>query len=138
MFELTKEYETGIYKIDKEHRRLFELADDCYNLLKDDSFDNKYEKVKNVINELKDYAKFHFSEEEKLMESVKHKQIFTHKLQHDYFIEKIDAIDIEDIDDIESNQDQYIIDILTFIVAWIRQHILSKDAQYVNDVKQGL
>ncbi|MBK1813452.1 hemerythrin family protein [Clostridium sp. YIM B02505] len=131
MFELTKEYETGIDKIDREHRRLFELADECYNLLKDDACDNKYEKVRKVIKELKNYAKFHFSEEEKLMESVKHKQIFTHKLQHDYFIEKIDAIDI---DDIESNQDQYIIDILTFIVAWIRQHILSKDAQYVRDV----
>ncbi|GFP78313.1 bacteriohemerythrin [Clostridium fungisolvens] len=135
MFELTKEYETGIDKIDKEHRRLFELADECYNLLKEEVCDNKYEKVKKVINELKDYAKFHFNEEEKLMESVRHKQIFTHKLQHDYFIEKVDAIDI---DDIESNQDQYIIDILTFIVAWIRQHILSKDAQYVHDVEQSL
>ena len=135
MFELTKEYETGIDKIDKEHRRLFELADECYNLLKEDVCNNKYEKVKKVINELKDYAKFHFNEEEKLMESVRHKQIFTHKLQHDYFIEKVDAIDI---DDIQSNQDQYIIDILTFIVAWIRQHILSKDAQYVQDVEQSL
>ncbi|GFZ34288.1 bacteriohemerythrin [Clostridium zeae] len=135
MFELTKDYETGIDKIDKEHRRLFELADQCYNLLKDDSCSNKYEKVNKVISELKDYAKFHFSEEEKLMESVNHKQIFTHKLQHDYFIEKIDEIDI---DDIESNQDQYIIDILTFIVAWIRQHILSKDSQYVHDVEQNL
>lgn len=134
MFELTKEYETGIDKIDKEHRRLFELADECYNLLKNDVCNNKYEKAKEIINELKGYAKFHFNEEEKLMESVRHKQIFTHKLQHDYFIEKIDAIDR---DDIESNQDQNIIDILTFIVAWIRQHILTKDSQYVHDVKQS-
>ncbi|GKU27319.1 bacteriohemerythrin [Clostridium folliculivorans] len=132
MFELTKEYETGVYKIDKEHRRLFELADECYNLLKEDICEDKYEKVKKVISELKNYAKFHFNEEEKLMESVKHKQIFTHKLQHDYFIEKIDDIDI---DAIEYKQDQYIIDILTFIVAWIRQHILSKDVQYVSDVR---
>ncbi|WP_160676825.1 bacteriohemerythrin [Clostridium sp. C8-1-8] len=132
MYELTKEYETGIDKIDNEHRKLFEIADKCHHIVNGDFYEDKYKEIQSVINELKYYTKFHFSEEEKFMESIKHKQIFTHKLQHDYFIEKIESIDINEVKD---NQDKYIADILDFIVIWIKQHILHKDKQYVKDVQ---
>jgi len=32
-YELTKDYLTGIDEIDKEHAKLFELANECYDLV---------------------------------------------------------------------------------------------------------
>lgn len=129
MFEWKKEYETGIEKIDNEHKKLFEIADRGYALLKNDLYLDKYDRIIELLNELKDYAQFHFSAEEAYMESIGHKKLFTHKIEHDQFIQKISNVNLKSLD---NNQDKYIVEILDFIVNWIKEHILEKDKEYVN------
>ena len=41
MFEMKPEYYTGIEKIDQEHARLFELAQETYELLNNDILQDK-------------------------------------------------------------------------------------------------
>ncbi|MBL4932143.1 bacteriohemerythrin [Clostridium paridis] len=129
MFEWKKEYEVGIERIDEEHKKLFDIANKGYSLLKNDLYLDKYDRIMDIVHELKDYAQFHFSAEEEYLKSIGYKKLFTHKMEHDYFIDKISSVDLSKID---SNQDKYITEILDFMVQWIKEHILDKDKEYVN------
>ena len=79
-----------------------------------------------ILQELRNYTKKHFSDEEAYMESIQYKRIFTQKIQHQEFIDKLDNIDIDSIEAGE-NQDEAIIDILEFLTNWLIHHILELD-----------
>ncbi|MFU0825609.1 bacteriohemerythrin [Clostridium sp.] len=124
MYEFKEEYKTGIDFIDEQHRVLFEIADKTYNLLKNELITDKYDKIVTLIEELQQYAKFHFTSEEEYMKSINYKRMFTQKIAHDAFIKKINDIDFSKIDE---NQDQYIISILQFLNDWLVEHIFKSD-----------
>jgi len=118
------EFKTGIEIIDNEHKMLFEIADKIYNLSKNEFIIDKYDRIVNLIEELKGYAALHFRDEEAYMESINYKKMFTQKVDHDNFIKKLNQIDLNDLD---ANQDEYIFDLLEFVNEWLVSHILEKD-----------
>lgn len=124
MYEMKEEFKTGIDFIDEQHSRLFEIADEAYMLLKNDFTIDKYDKVVELIDELKDYTIFHFKSEEDYMDSINYKRRFTQKIEHDAFIKKLDEVDYKSID---SNPDEYILKILEFLNQWLTGHILHND-----------
>lgn len=126
MYELKDEYLVGIEMIDNEHRKLFEIAENVYQLLHNDFLPDKFDNIRQVLEELRDYTHTHFSHEEAYMESIQYKKLFTQKIQHQQFIDKLDAIDLDEIDE---NQENAIQDILTFLTDWLYHHILETDKQ---------
>jgi len=124
MYKFKEEYKTGIDFIDEQHKVLFEIADKTYNLLKNDITLDKYDKISELIEELKDYTEFHFKAEEEYMESIDYKKMFTQKIEHDDFIKKLSAVDLTRID---SHQDESIIHILQYLNDWLTEHILEND-----------
>jgi hemerythrin len=118
------EYSVGVELIDNQHKHLFEIGNKIYALLKDDLSLDRYDKIVEIINELKQYTDFHFKTEEKYMLENKYKGYFTQKVQHDDFIIKINEINLEKVD---NNQDKYIDKILRFVFEWILNHILTED-----------
>ena len=124
MYELKDEYLTGIQQIDDEHRVLFEIAEEIYQLCDNEFVPDKFDHITNLIHRLKDYAIFHFQHEEEYMESIAYKRMFTQKIQHDNFKRKLDTMDLEIVDD---NQEQTIRDLLTFITDWLIEHIMETD-----------
>ncbi|WP_346887701.1 hemerythrin family protein [Clostridium sp. UBA1056] len=124
MYEMKDEFKTGIEIIDNEHKMLFEIADKIYNLSKNEFIIDKYDRIVNLIEELKGYAALHFRDEEAYMESINYKKMFTQKVDHDNFIKKLNQIDLNDLD---ANQEDYILELLDFINDWLVSHILEKD-----------
>ena len=124
MYEMKDEFKTGIEIIDNEHKMLFEIADKIYMLSKNEFVIDKYDRIVNLIEELKGYAALHFRDEEAYMESINYKKMFTQKVDHDNFIKKLNQIDLNDLD---ANQDEYILELLEFINEWLVSHILEKD-----------
>jgi len=124
MYEMKPEFLTGIELVDTEHARLFELANEAYELMQDDFTPDKYDYIVSILNSLNDYAKQHFKDEEAYMESIQYKRLFTQKIEHQAFISKLEEFDLESIDE---NQEQAILSILTFLNDWLVQHILEKD-----------
>ena len=53
-YEFTNDYLTGIEAIDQEHAHLFELANQTYDLLHDELVTDKYDKIVDLINELRE------------------------------------------------------------------------------------
>ncbi|MEW8995187.1 hemerythrin family protein [Clostridium sp.] len=124
MYEMKEEFKTGIEIIDNEHKMLFEIADKIYELLNNEFIIDKYDRIVNLIEELKGYAALHFRDEEAYMESINYKKMFTQKIDHDNFIKKLNEIDLNEIDE---NQHKYIIDLLEFVNQWLVSHIIEKD-----------
>ena len=75
MYEMKPEYYTGIEAIDKEHERLFELAQETHELLNDNLLLDKTENLNYLISELINYTKIHFSHEETYLEQIRYGQI---------------------------------------------------------------
>lgn len=124
MYELKEEYLTGIEQIDNEHRVLFEIADEIYQLCINEFVPDKYDHITNLIQRLKDYTIMHFDHEEAYMESINYKRIFTQKIQHDNFKRKLDTMDLEIVDD---NQELALEDLLKFVTDWLVEHIMETD-----------
>lgn len=124
MYEMKKEYYIGIEHVDEQHKRLFEIANEAYNLLKNEFIPDKYDHVVRLIQELADYAEVHFADEEAYMEQMKYKRILSQKVEHAEFMDKIRRIDLSDVDE---NQEGVILDLLSFLNDWLVHHILEKD-----------
>lgn len=129
MFKWKDEYSTGVQTIDEQHKKLFSIANDTYELLQNDFYFDKYNKIISLIEELKDYTLFHFRTEEEYMLSIGYRKFLSHKVQHDDFIKKFKDIDLDKIDE---GQNEYIEELLKFIYTWIDEHILVKDRDYVS------
>ncbi len=124
MYEMKDEFKTGIDFIDEQHARLFEIANEAYTLLKNDFTIDKYDKVIDLVDELRDYTVFHFNAEEEYMDSINYKRRFTQKIEHDAFIKKINEVDYKTID---NNPDKYILELLELLNQWLTGHILHND-----------
>lgn len=126
MYEMKDEYLTGIELVDGEHRRLFALAEQTYQLLQQEFIPDKYDNIKDVLEELRNYTAFHFAHEEAYMVEIEYKKLFTQKMQHEAFKKKLEEIDIDHLDE---NQNQIIEDILNFLTDWLIHHIMELDKQ---------
>jgi hemerythrin len=124
MFEWKDEYSVGVKEIDEQHRKLFEIGGRASSLVKNTLISNKYDKILDVISELIDYTFYHFKCEENLMLQAKYRGFFSHKLEHEDFINKVNRIDFKSVDE---NQSNLIVDILELVLVWIEQHIMEKD-----------
>ena len=90
MYEMKEEYFTGIEEIDNEHSRLFEIAEEAYQLHKNEFIPDKYDQIKKILKELRDYAQMHFEHEEAYMESIQYKKMFTQIVA--YFLNKKEIV----------------------------------------------
>ena len=126
MIEWSDKYKTGIDIIDNQHKELFRLFNRIYELYNNKFLIDKYDQIITAIEELKDYTKYHFKEEEEYMVSIKYKKFFEHKLKHEDFITKIDSIDYSIIDD---NQQNHLLELLKFVTDWLVEHVITVDKQ---------
>lgn len=124
MYEMKPEYYTGIEAIDMEHKKLFEIANQAYELLTNQFIPDKYDYILEVVEELKNYTKYHFGHEEEYMHSISYKRYLSQKVAHTDFIEKLDNLNIEQIDE---NQREILLELLEFLNTWLVEHIYKQD-----------
>lgn len=124
MFEMKEEYKIGIKEIDEQHERLFQIAEKAYVLLSNEFIADKYDGIVEILNELREYTKLHFTYEEEYMQKIGYKMMFSQKMDHHDFMVMLDDINLDEIDD---NQEDAIMNILTYLGDWLVKHILEKD-----------
>lgn len=122
--EFTEEYLTGIELIDKEHETLFQIVDRANQLIKSFDVSTGYDKIMEILEELRDYTKEHFSDEEEYMESIHYEGLSAQKRAHEAFIDKLENISLNDVED---NPEEYLQELLEFLLGWLINHILYVD-----------
>ena len=117
-------YSIGVPEINEQHKHLFQLTNEAYDLLNDYATADKYDSILNLIVELKEYTVYHFSSEEEYMKKTGYKWYKEHKEEHTNFINTVESIDMNDID---MHQDEALTKIFDFVSKWIYDHILTFD-----------
>lgn len=120
----TDEYLTGIDLIDDEHRKLFRIIGEVHRLIIDDFISDKYDDIVFLLEEMKQYTVFHFSDEEKYMESIQYEGLAAQKRAHDAFVSRLESMDLEHIDE---NQQETLEELMEFLTEWLINHILNSD-----------
>jgi hemerythrin len=113
----------GNQEIDQHHRHLVELLNKTYDYFTNDA---PLEKIEGVINELADYANYHFNCEEQWMSETAYPDIAEHKIEHDIFIRRITEIQ----NGLYKNKKDLAFDILVLLTNWFTKHILTTDSNY--------
>lgn len=123
-YEFTDEYLTGIAQIDEEHAKLFEIANQAYELLKNEFVLDKYDKIVAVLEELKEYTKYHFGHEEEYMKEQNYQHRFSQMHQHIDFVKKLESYDLKHMDE---NQQDSLLELIDYLAAWLQGHIKGAD-----------
>ena len=139
MFAFTDKYKTGIEMVDDEHRRLFEIIAETKDVIDSEFLADKYDHIMNLLNQLREYTEFHFKDEEVLMEKIGYPRLEVQKRAHAAFVERLVEIDFKDLDNMDDNQQEYLLELIQFLISWLSNHILGEDKK-IGDfiVKQGI
>lgn len=123
LVEWDGKYLLGLPEIDEHHQHLFTLiqrAFDCYNRGESD------QSIRTLLDELMEYAAYHFASEEMLMGEIGYPGIAEHNAEHGIFTEKAKEM----LDLYQTIGSAVLSGLLIFLNAWLTQHILQKDADY--------
>jgi hemerythrin len=116
--------------IDNQHKKFFELFDLILALNKS----KDAVELSSVINELQDYAQYHFETEETLMQNADSENFELHIIQHQFFINKINEFTIAQ----NYNNPVLTTQIVVFMRKWLLMHITETDKRYVESVQSFL
>lgn len=117
-------FSTGIAEIDHQHMEIIALINQLCDGLK--RGENKI-RIEEILKKLINHSEIHFKTEEDLFEKYKYPQFLEHQVEHNRFGVIIMQFHQDYIDG-RLNAPLQIID---FITAWLKNHILSKDQEYV-------
>lgn len=127
MFKWKEEFSVNVEEIDLQHKKLFEIGAEVYEIASSDGSIDYYDEIMAVLEKLKKYTEYHFKYEEDLMRSSNYDQYDMHHFQHYFFIKKLDKLFNIDID---SYQNEVASDTVAFLADWIEEHIVKYDMQY--------
>ncbi len=85
----------GHKSIDKQHKKLFEIAQEANSILEISDINQQENVLKNVLKELYDYVEYHFLAEEQLMENLSYREIDQHKEIHKRILNELNALTTE-------------------------------------------
>lgn len=134
MFTWSENYATGIREIDMQHKKLVSIGAKLEDMLNTGDSVDYYDYILETLEELKDYTEYHFSFEEKKMEECGYENFEQHRMEHLYFVKRIDRLSMQDID---SSQLGVITETLNFLAKWLFSHILNADMKYVSCISRG-
>ena len=108
--------------IDSQHKRLFEIADELYNLVIAPK-ERQDSDTELVLQDCAKYVNFHFGCEEKLMKDTKYEDMENHLAQHKAFTTYVANL----MSDFSRGTKIDLEKLYDFISDWLVKHITSED-----------
>lgn len=113
---------TGVKKIDEQHRRLVKLVNNLVAGIQEGFADDITD---GICRELIEYTNYHFRDEEMLMEEVAFPDIEAHKQKHASLTTSVQGYH----DALEKGEPIRPEDLLNFLSKWLIEHIIHTDMQ---------
>jgi hemerythrin len=115
-------YSMGEDKIDEQHKGLFKLSNEIYNLV--EAGVDEADIFRELFIALNDYTVEHFIYEEMYMQSKDYPELKEHIEQHIEFSKELKEVALG------INKNSHIKDIGEFVTTWLLQHVLDEDMKY--------
>lgn len=91
------------------------------------------EEVKKVLEELLQYTKYHFSEEEIYFRRFNFKETLAHVKEHQEFIKRVQDFK----EQAKEDAGRYVFSLITFLQEWLINHITHSDRKYIDCFKSN-
>jgi hemerythrin len=114
------EYSMNEEEIDKQHKGLFKLSNEIYDLVEAGIDDDEH--FRKLFLALNDYSIEHFLYEEMYMKEQGYPNLKEHIKQHNRFSNTVKDLCI--------NKRTHIKDIGEFVSTWLVEHVLNEDMEY--------
>lgn len=124
MYQFTDDCLLGIPEIDREHRQLFSLINETFELLSSDDADLRLT-AQNLTAHLREYANTHFAHEEAYMQSIHDPELPSQKQEHADFIKRMNEVHIERLDNTKVKP--ALEELLNYLSRWLLRHIIGSD-----------
>lgn len=116
-------YETSIPSMDEQHRKLIDLINTMYRVMRKDEGP---EQIDTVLKEMSEYASGHLRDEEALLQENGYTDFDSHLALHKEYLTKMEELREEwDKDKTSGAQNIY-----TFLRQWWLGHIVEEDQKY--------
>lgn len=113
----------GIEEIDNQHKQFIEMINELHLAMKSGKTATT---LPQILTKLGDYVVFHFSHEEKIMQSYNFPDYIAHKTIHDKFTKEVKKL----FDDLASAKTLLSIDVMKSLKDWLVAHIMGQDKKY--------
>ncbi|MCL2819238.1 MAG: bacteriohemerythrin [Oscillospiraceae bacterium] len=125
MIKLTKDMETGITKIDTQHKELVDRIN-AVTAMGTKSISN--DETKKTLDLLGAYIVKHFNDEEALQKQSAYPKYDQHRQQHQLYMAEFDKLKKEFAQN--GHSAKFTLDLSNSIINWIVRHIKSVDAEF--------
>jgi hemerythrin len=125
LIEWTPEYSVGVAEIDEQHKKMFATVNNLYDAI---HAKGTTELLRKFIQEMVDYADYHFSTEEKYFEKFKYHEKDEHIKTHNVYRERV----LKYVKEFEENKEFLSFEILDFLEDWWLGHIAKVDKRYMD------
>lgn len=112
-----------VKRCDEDHKKLFALIQRMHEAIEERKGPDV---AQDVLRELDEYTKTHFSAEEALMEQTKYPSLLSHRFQHRPFITKLEQLK----EYIETCPSTTPVALVEYLKNWLVRHIKMVDQQY--------
>jgi len=123
------EFELGIPEIDQQHRKLVEIGGNLFELVSDQTKTDYYDEIMAMLKELENYTVTHFAYEEAAFDAKGFIGSEAHKFEHKLFVKKLEKY-FNNLESVDRNQQEVLLELLTFISDWLVKHIVKTDREY--------
>ena len=113
------EYNIGLELIDTQHQKLVEILNNLNEVKKEKNI----ESLIRAFHDLICYSRIHFFDEEEIMKKINYPKYEEHKLEHKFFIDKLEEINKE----IYEKNVYVSLSMRIFLTDWLVDHILTTD-----------
>lgn len=124
VYQWSDEYSVGDPAMDAHHKRLFELIDELHEAV---DAGRGEQALGQIIDALSAYTRYHFEEEERMMERVGYPTLDAHRQLHREFVQQIQACEA----DLQRGATRVAtLKLLNTASKWLRDHIMNVDQGY--------
>ena len=116
-------YSVKVTRCDEDHKQLFALINTLHEAM---VAGKGTEVARQVVKELLDYTRYHFTAEEALLEKTKYPALPFHRVQHQAFIKKVQQFQ----EDVAAGSVGQSIQVVNFLKNWLVSHIKEVDQKY--------
>lgn len=128
VFEWNSSYSVGIRSIDLQHRKIIELIDELVESIRNSREDFV---INEVLNDLTEYAHYHFSLEGKILKRYELVDEHDHEMEHRSFIERVKSLKVGE----ELHAGNIPRETLDYLENWFHGHELKSDKRYYEFLK---
>lgn len=123
LFDWDNKYSVNIREIDEQHKKLIGIINELHDAM---SKGKSNEILSRTLQELIDYTRTHFANEERLMSMHGYSEYSTHKAAHEDLLKQVMKFDRE----FREGALGLSIQMMNFLKDWLSKHILETDKKY--------